>query len=137
VSSFTCRTNEDIGILDVTDAVNSELGNAADGLALVYVKHTTAALLNCADEPLLRDDVLRVARGLLAEFRPFKHVQHDMANGEAHVLSALAGTQLVVPVVDGQLDLGRWQRILLLELDGPQTRTVHVQPLSLKERVVA
>lgn len=121
------ETADRVAVVDVTHAVQQQLADAEAGTALVFVKHTTAALLVSADEPNLRDDLVRVASGLLAEHRPFHHVQEGKPNGEAHILSALAGTHLCLPVIDGRLDLGRWQRLLLLELDGPQTRTVHIQ----------
>jgi secondary thiamine-phosphate synthase enzyme len=134
VTTISCDTAERIDVIDVTDVVERAVAEGADGIALVSIKHTTAALVICADEPNLRDDLVRVVSGLLAEFRPFRHVQHGMANGEAHVLSALTGTQLCVPVVAGSLDLGKWQRLLLLEFDGPQTRAVELRVIgSMKE----
>jgi secondary thiamine-phosphate synthase enzyme len=127
VSEVRCETPDRVGIVDVTESVQSAIGETAEGLAVVSVKHTTAALVVCADEPNLRDDLIRVVTDLLADYRPFGHFQEGKPNGEAHVLSALLGTQVCLPVVGGRLDLGTWQRLLLIELDGPQTRTVHVQ----------
>lgn len=126
MSEITLETAGRLAVLDVTDAVQGEVAGSKDGLALVSIKHTTAAIVICADEPGLRDDVLRVVGDLLAAQRPFRHLQEGRANGEAHLLSALLGTRVCVRVVDGRLDLGVWQRLLLIELDGPQQRTVHV-----------
>ena len=130
MSSILVETGERVEIVDVTDAVLRAISNCREGLALIYLDHTTAALLISADEPNLRDDLTRAVRELLAEFRPFRHVQEGKPNGEAHILSALAGTQVCLPVQDGRPVLGKWQRLLLLELDGPQTRTVRTHFVS-------
>ena len=124
MSSIVVETSEQVEIVDVTDALIREIGNCPEGLALFYLDHTTAALLISADEPDLRNDLTRAVRNLLADFRPFRHFQEGKPNGEAHILSALAGTQVCLPIEDGGPVLGKWQRVLLLELDGPQTRTV-------------
>ena len=65
-----------------------------------------------------------MAAGLPAPFEPFKHHRNDNPNAAAHIISSFAGTQLVLPVVDGELVLGTWQRLILIELDGPKTRTI-------------
>ena len=130
MSAFSIETTERVEVVDVTDAVLREIGERREGIALISVDHTTAALVISADEPDLRDDLTRVARELLADFRPFRHFQEGKPNGEAHILSALAGTQVFLPVEDGRLLLGTWQRLLLLELDGPQTRTVRTHFIS-------
>jgi secondary thiamine-phosphate synthase enzyme len=70
------------------------------------------------------EDYEKVAAGLPAPFEPFRHHRNDNPNAAAHVISSLAGTQLILPVEGGELGLGTWQRIILLELDGPKTRTI-------------
>lgn len=132
MNPISVETHEQIEVVDVTEAVLHELGKYREGLALVYLDHTTAGLLISADEPDLRDDLTRAVGDLLATFRPFRHCTEGKPNGEAHILSALAGTQVCLPIQNGSPILGKWQRLLLLELDGPQTRTVrmHVVPIS-------
>jgi secondary thiamine-phosphate synthase enzyme len=93
---------------------------------MVYCPHTTMALLVGEDEAALVTDYTRAAERLLAGCGPFGHVIKGCANAEAHIISALSGCSVHVPVVKGQLALGRCQSLLLLELDGPHERTVQV-----------
>lgn len=113
--------------IDITDQVVAAVaGKAAGGLALVHTRHTTIALvIGPADDAML-EDFVRVGERWLAQSGPFVHVEHDLANGEAHVMSAFGGTRLLFPVDAEGLRLGTWQRILLLEFDGPRTRNVDV-----------
>lgn len=115
-------TNHKTQAIDVTSICQSLIADAKNGLAVFNVMHTTAALVVGEDEPDLRDDLARVAAHWLADLRPFQHGRYSAPNAEAHITSALAGTTLTLPIVDGKLLLGRWQSILLLELDGPRRR---------------
>jgi secondary thiamine-phosphate synthase enzyme len=112
--------------IDITDQVVAAVEPGTGGLALVHTQHTTIALvLGPADEGML-EDFVRVGERWLAESGPFAHLEHDNANGEAHVMSAFGGTRLLLPVDADGLRLGTWQRILLLEFDGPRTRNVDI-----------
>jgi secondary thiamine-phosphate synthase enzyme len=121
---MTFETERRYEVIDITDEIVRQIPADAEGLVLVYVKHTTAALLLGPNDDGMRSDFERVAERWLAAVGPFEHVENNNPNGEAHVLSAFGGTQLTFPVDAGTLDLGTWQRVLLLELDGPQRRTV-------------
>ena len=114
--------NEVINVTEPLARVASERG---DGLMVINARHTTVALVVCEDDEELRRDLLRLADDLLAPLRPFEHVRNDNPNAEAHLLSALAGTSLTLAVEDGKLALGKYQNILLLELDGPKERELH------------
>ena len=86
--------------------------------------HTTAALIIGENDPEMLEDYEKVAVELPAPFEPFKHHRNDNRNAAAHVISSFAGTQLTLPVEDGKIVLGTWQRIIFIELDGPKTRTI-------------
>ena len=115
-------TNRKRQVVDVTEACHSLIAEAEDGIAVFNVLHTTAALLVGENDSDLFDDLVRVAEDLLSDWRPFRHGRHSNPNAEAHILSAFAGSSLTLPIVNGKLLLGTWQRILLLELDGPKRR---------------
>lgn len=117
-------TTAGVEAVNVTDACAKLVAEVAEGVALFYVPHTTAALVISEDDEELRDDLVRVARGLLVPLRPFRHRKKDNPNAEAHVLSALAGTSVMVPVTNGVLELGTYQTLMLLEFDGPKIREV-------------
>ncbi len=54
---------------------------------------------------------------------PWKHAE---GNSDAHLMATLVGASVLVPIADGELALGRWQGVYLLELDGPRKREVWV-----------
>ena len=55
--------------------------------------------------------------------------RHAEGNSDAHLLTSLVGTSVMIPIENGKLVLGRWQAVYLCEFDGPRTRTLHVQAL--------
>jgi secondary thiamine-phosphate synthase enzyme len=118
------QTQTRIEVVNVTKQLQERVGGIEDGLALFYLPHTSAALLISEDDEELRQDFVRIAENWLANLRPFAHVRNDNPNTEAHILSAFGGTQITVAISDGSFDLGRYQQILLLELDGPKTREI-------------
>jgi len=52
---------------------------------------------------------------------------HEPENAHSHLIAMLLGSSEVIPILDGELDLGRWQSVMLVELDGPRQRTVSVR----------
>jgi len=136
------ETHQPIQFLDITVAV-AELVRVAglrEGVANVFSRHTTAAICIQEDEPLLLEDLLEfVQRAAPAEahyrhndFRVRTVHMHDdeRPNGHAHCQQMVLGSSESVPVADVELLLGQYQRIFLVELDGPRTeREVVVQAL--------
>ena len=108
--------------LDVTELITAH--DWPDGWLILSVPHTTAALILGESDPEMLEDYEKVAVGLPAPFEPFRHHRNDNPNAAAHIISSFAGTQLILPIVESQVVLGTWQRIILIELDGPKTRTI-------------
>lgn len=98
-----------------------------DGLLLVSVPHTTCAVTLNEPEPGLLDDLARALEQLVPWDGDYVHNRGSEDNAAAHVRAALVGHQLLVPVVDGRLQVGVWQDVLLVECDGPRTRTVELR----------
>lgn len=115
-------------VIDITETVANLVAEVSpaviEGIAFVSIPHTTAALILSENDKELREDLIRVAEQWLAGCRPFAHIRKNNPNTEAHVLSSFGGTSLAVAVSNGKLDLGTYQRILFLEMDGPKERTV-------------
>lgn len=125
---FTVRTRNRFDSIDVTDLVAEAVKGIKDGVAHVIVKHTTCALIiNEAEEGLMKD-YLNWAKKLVPPEGEFEHNLIDN-NGHAHVISAIIGNSRIIPITEGKLDLGTWQRIILLEFDGPRTRTILVKAM--------
>jgi len=110
--------------LDITHLFTSR--RWPDGLLLVSVEHTTAAMFLGESGSEMFADYERVAAGLVAGQGPFRHEAWNPGNAQAHVLSSFIGTQLLLPISSGRLDLGTWQRVIFLELDGPRERSIAV-----------
>lgn len=121
-------TSRRIEARDVTDLVASR--SFPDGFLWVSCPHTTGALLLCESDPEMLADLERVAAEIFAPFEPFRHRKNDNPNAAAHLFSSLMGTQLLVPVVDGAVRLGTYQRIIFLELDGPRSRRIQTASLA-------
>lgn len=104
------------------------------GLLGVHTLHTTTSIVLNEDEPLLRDDIVRQMERLAPSDIPYAHddpnrrrvnrVPEERVNGHAHCRALGLGASLSLSVVDGVLLLGRWQRILFVDFDGPQVRQV-------------
>ncbi len=113
--------------------ITSEVRRAVDpdrpsGAVLVYCPHTTAGLtINEGTDPAVQIDILQA----LAEVVPWVNdYGHDEGNSAAHVKASMTGPSVMVPVIDGRLALGQWQRIFFCEFDGPRSRTVLVKYLA-------
>jgi secondary thiamine-phosphate synthase enzyme len=120
---FQVRTRKKIARVDITKEVEraaKEVG-AKSGALLVSVPHTTAAVT--VGETWDEDVTTDVERAL-PKWVPDVRFDHAEGNSPAHFLSCL------VPLEDGKPLLGRWQGIVLIELDGPRERTVRVHLLA-------
>jgi len=125
MSRFTVRTDDHLSVVDITDRVREHLPDDADGTATVFVRHTTAAVtVNERESRLLGD-----FETALADLVPDEGWAHDQLDGNAdsHVRALLIGPSATLPVSDGELDLGTWQSVLLVECDGPRERAVDVR----------
>ena len=128
-TEFRVKTRKKIARVDVTKEVEraaKELG-ATGGALLVSVPHTTAAV---TVGETWDDDVTTDVERALAQWVPDVRFDHAEGNSPAHFLSEAIGVSCLVPLEDGKPVLGRWQGIVLIELDGPRERTVRVHALA-------
>ncbi|QIW24869.1 YjbQ family protein [Sulfolobus sp. S-194] len=125
---FAVKTRSRFDSIDITEQVSEAIKGINNGIAHVIVKHTTCAIIINEAESGLMKDFLNWAKKLVPPEGEFEHNIIDN-NGHAHVISAIIGNSRVVPIIEGKLDLGTWQRIILLEFDGPRTRTVLVKSM--------
>ncbi|WP_340099215.1 secondary thiamine-phosphate synthase enzyme YjbQ [Salinibaculum salinum] len=124
MTEFTVSTDDRLTVVNITDRVEEELSADASGTATVFVEHTTAAIVvNEAEQRLLSD-----FEDALAELVQDEGWAHDDIddNADSHIRSLLLGPGETIPVEDGQVALGTWQSVLLVECDGPRERTVRV-----------
>jgi secondary thiamine-phosphate synthase enzyme len=92
---------------------------------LVSSPHTTAGVIvNEGYDPDVVGDLVRRLERLAP--REGQGDRHAEGNSDAHMVVALGGSSVLLPIADGGLALGRWQRIFLVEWDGPRSRRLHV-----------
>jgi secondary thiamine-phosphate synthase enzyme len=113
-------------VVDLTERVQSSITHAkmTEGLCLLFVAHTTAALTTGEVGEGTEQDLLEVVERMIPSIR-FRHA-HDPSHAWSHMAASILGPSLSVPVADGELVLGTWQSLLLIELDGPRERTVYL-----------
>ena len=125
---FQVKTKSRFESIDITEQVEESVKDINDGVAYVIVKHTTCAIIINEAERGLMKDYIEWAKKLVPPDGEFMHNMIDN-NGHAHVISSIIGNSRIIPITNGKLDLGTWQRVILLEFDGPRTRTVLVKAM--------
>ncbi|RUM35056.1 MAG: YjbQ family protein [Archaeoglobus sp.] len=113
---------------DITPSIKEavkKLAGGRSGVAFVFTFHTTTALVVNEAESGLMDDLIDAYFSIIPKLN-YKHNRIDN-NAEAHIMSSAVGNSVALPVEEGELKLGTWQSILLLEFDGPRTRKVGVK----------
>jgi secondary thiamine-phosphate synthase enzyme len=133
-SSFTWSSEERTEVSDITKNVRAVLQQlpVANGIALVNTLHTTCALFVNEYQAALIDDIKRLLERLVPERGGYRHNDPrysdcERGNGHAHLRTALLGRSVALGISDGDLVLGRFQSIILAELDGPRKREITVQ----------
>ena len=113
-------------VLDITDRVEEQLAKNghASGICHLLVLHTTAALTTADLDPGTDLDMLDAFEAMMPKLR-YRH-PHNPAHVPDHILSTLIGTSLSLPFEDKKLALGTWQRVVLIELDGPRERELAI-----------
>jgi len=128
--------------VDLTDhlveAVNRS--RAGSGLLTVHSRHTTAGIMINEHEPLLLGDLRAMFERLIPEGVEYAHDDFsrragylspgERRNGHAHCRAALLRTSETIPIIDGGLALGRWQRVFFVDFDGGQRREVYLTILN-------
>jgi len=111
-------------VVDITEKVNNIVQQS--GVERVwcgmFVTHTTCCLTTADLDPGTDKDLLDALRKISPDL-PYRH-PHNPSHASDHILSSLIGPSLVVLVENGQIFLGDWQRIVLVELNGPRKRTI-------------
>ncbi len=124
---FSLKTVGKTDVVEITSRVESRLGEVeSTGGVNLWVPHTTAAVVvnEAADPDVLADFVEYISKAVPRE-ASYSHLE---GNSAAHIKSILTGNSQWLPVVNGKLQLGRWQGLFLLEWDGPRTRKIQLYP---------
>ena len=125
------QTKQRQEIVDVTDEVAREVEKSgiAEGFALVSAMHITASVFVNDHESGLWRDILHWLEHTVAPWDPgrYHHNETGEDNAAAHLRSLTVGHEVIVPITNGKLDLGTWQRIFYAEFDGQRDKRVIVK----------
>jgi secondary thiamine-phosphate synthase enzyme len=130
-------TSEATEFIDLTPTLVALVQSLAvrEGVLTLQTLHTTTGVLINEHEPLLLGDLKAMFERLVPtgryehddfERRTVNLTPDERVNGHAHCRAALLRTSESLPIVNGALTLGRWQRVFLVEFDGPRRREVSV-----------
>jgi len=142
--AITVSTTAAPEFIDITDEVQRvvEASGAHLGQATVFSTHTTAAIKVNENEPLLVQDMARILHEVAPLHGEYEHNDFsrrvnidddECANGHAHCQHLFLSTSETIPIVNGRLPLGTWQRIFLIELDHPRERRVLVNVIGVRD----
>jgi secondary thiamine-phosphate synthase enzyme len=121
-------------MVHITDQVEQivERSRVKDGLCFVSPMHITAAVYVNDHESGLIEDIGKWLEQLAPARPDYKHHQTGEDNGDAHLKSLLLHHETTLPVTNGKLDLGTWQRVFYAEFDGQRRKRVIVKVLGVE-----
>lgn len=121
---LTIQTHQKKQVIDITDKIQEVLDREKTGhnLISIFILHTTAAITTADLDAGTDLDFLDAVTKMLPNLQ-FRH-PHDPSHAPDHILSSLIGPSLTIPVENNTVQLGMWQRIVLVEFDGPRERSL-------------
>ncbi len=125
--SIRVPTKKGREFVDITSQVAQEVAacGVREGVVLLRSRHTTAAITCMEGDPTIHEDCLEVLGELMPLSKGYRHSYEGAENATAHLATMmLFGESTWVAIRNGQPDLGTWQRLFLVELFEPRTRTV-------------
>ena len=143
--SLEMSTTKAPEFIDITDEVQSIVAasGAQFGQVNILSTHTTAAIIVNEHEPLLLEDMARVLEEMAPVDADYEHndftkrtvnmEEGECMNGHAHCRHLFLGASETLPILKGEMPLGKWQRIFLVELDRARPRKVLVNIMGVRE----
>lgn len=130
---FTIQTKGNTDIIDITDKISQVVAkHNITGAALVFVNGSTASVTTIENDNNLYDDFRDLLNSLIPIDKDWKHHRTwNDDNGGSHLRASLFGPSVTIPLVNGKLVLGTWQKIVLIDFDtSPRTREITVTCLT-------
>ncbi|WP_405307316.1 secondary thiamine-phosphate synthase enzyme YjbQ [Methanobrevibacter sp.] len=123
IHSIKINTNRNFEIIDITSKIN-ELIDVENGIISIFSKHSTSAIVVNENESGLLNDLEFTLDNLITDKFTYQHDRID-DNAKSHLKSFLLSSSECLPIKNGRLDLGTWQSVFFIELDGPRhNRTI-------------
>ena len=125
IKELDITTRQKNEFIDITEEINLLLVGIKEGICIIYVPHTTAALtINENADPDVTDDILKHLSKMVPDSSGYKHSE---GNSSAHIKSSIVGCSQTAIIKNGKLLLGSWQGVMFCEFDGPRQRKVIVK----------
>lgn len=112
------NSNKNFEIIDITSKINREI-DIESGIANIFSKHSTSAIVVNENESGLLVDLELMLSDLVSDKYSWQHDRIDN-NAKSHLKSFLLSSSETIPISNGKLDLGTWQSVFFIELDGPR-----------------
>lgn len=127
------NTSKEQEFINVTGELKRILQDSLiqEGMMLVSAMHITAGVYVNDDEPGLIEDIQTWLEKLAPENPHYRHHRTGEMNGHAHLRSMLVHHEVILPITQGKLDLGRWQEVFYAEFDGKRKKRVIVKVLGI------
>jgi secondary thiamine-phosphate synthase enzyme len=124
---ITIQTKNKFQIIDITAQIQSFISKnkIQKGIATIFTNHTTSAIIINENEPRLLQDIENNLEEIFPENKKYLHNIHDN-NASSHLKSILMSPSQTIPIINNELNLGTWQRVMFVELDGPRQRAVNL-----------
>jgi secondary thiamine-phosphate synthase enzyme len=133
MQELSIESQKKVELINITEHVRSRVNNntISDGICIIYIPHTTAAIIINEDEAGLLSDIGTFVESLAEGKTGWKHDKVDQ-NTPAHLANIAIGCEKIIPIQNGKLMLGTWQSIFFLELDGPKKREIYLEYIECK-----
>jgi len=121
------KTNKHKEVIDITEKINKFLEDQEkeSGLVFLFALHTTCALTTADLDPGTDLDMLDAFDVMIPKLK-YRH-PHDPSHVGDHIMSSIIGTSLTLPFENKNLVLGTWQKVVLIEFDGPRERKIFIK----------
>ena len=116
------NSNKNFEVIDITSMINQEI-DIESGIVNIFSKHSTSAIVVNENETGLLNDFELMLTDLLSDKYSWQHDRIDN-NAKSHLKSFLLSSSETIPISNGKLDLGTWQSVFFIELDGPRKNRV-------------
>lgn len=131
-------TRERIELVDLTDTVMAFVRRSGvqEGILSLWSMHTTCTVMINESQPALETDILAFLENVVTRGKYYKHNDPDHSdcdrqNADSHLRAMLLGHSVTMQISGGELVVGKWQRVLCGEMDGPRTRTIRAQVMGI------
>jgi len=126
---MTFNTKKRREFINITRDIDKALQKSGikEGMILVSAMHITSGVFVNDAEPGLHRDIEEWLLKLIPEGHDYYHHRTGEVNGDAHLRNILIGHQITIPVTDGKLDLGQWQKVFYAEFDGQRSKRLVIK----------